>query len=230
MTLWRDFSATPLEFLNSIETAEWPPHSPPSLGLHSMWDTGRASIVEILGIAHETEEICVRVWVPIGPAGTGWVKIAAGCPSRGAGTNVTVKYTDLFPDDTAVRVVTHPDELVRVGNKKEVARRILHTATTARPTLTVRPHPTVSDKANQLAQLMEGRSYTAFTDGSYSELPTASEYIFSERPQRTIHGASLVLVPEGGDHPPIVLHLSHDDNLGADCAFPMELIPFVLAL
>ena len=30
-------------------------------------------------------------------------------------------------------------------------------------------------------------------------------------------------------HRPIVLHLSHDDHLGADCAFPMELIPLTLA-
>ena len=86
------------------------PATPPTLSLHSMWATGPASLLEILGIMPESDSICVRVWVPIeGLTQAGWFKIAADCPSRGAGTTVTVRYSDLFSADTAVRVITHPD-------------------------------------------------------------------------------------------------------------------------
>ena len=34
--LWRDFSETPLEFINHLEQEETPPQEPPILGIHTM--------------------------------------------------------------------------------------------------------------------------------------------------------------------------------------------------
>ena len=103
-------------------------------------------------------------------------------------------------------------------------------ATTARPQQHVARGKNLSNYASILIEAMGGRQYSIYTDGSFKSLPTAEEALFSEVAIKSKHGASMVFMPSAIGAPPIVLHMAHDDHLGADCAFPMELVPLTLAL
>jgi hypothetical protein len=229
--LWRDFSDTPLEFINRLENDESPPQEPPIIGIHTMWRIADGHVAEILGIMRDDGQFCVRIWIPIGLFRRGgMLRIHTSTPSRGAGTPLTMSHGELFMGEAAHRVITYPDEVVTLDGNTTVTRRILSWATTAIPRVHTPCQRTASPFANTIATAMAGRVCRVYTDGSYKALHSREELLFSEPPAIVKHGASLVLIPEDHEDDPIVFHISHHDSLAAVCAFPMELIPLTLAL
>ena len=64
-TLWRDFTDTPLEFLNRIEQDPQPPQLPSVLGIHSLWRKDDKKVIEILGVMRGSDDICIRIWISL---------------------------------------------------------------------------------------------------------------------------------------------------------------------
>ena len=155
---------------------------PPPLGVHSMWIMADGSVVEVLGILRFNGTVSIRIWQPVGgPLYEGcWLRIADGCLSRGAGTTTSAKFEDLFAAPEALRILSHPDELMIIGGHTEVVRRVLNWAPTSRPVVYDSFRNAPSPIARSLARAMKGQPYTAFTDGSYKEFPSTAECLFSE--------------------------------------------------
>jgi hypothetical protein len=111
---WRDLRETLLHFLNGYELPDEPPPGPPPLAIHSTWLSPDTSVVEILGYTEEEGQVCIRIWVPVTEGiGSGTLlKIHAQTPSRGAGSPLSAPLTAIFTGDLAVRIFTHPDEII----------------------------------------------------------------------------------------------------------------------
>jgi hypothetical protein len=174
-------------------------------------------------------------WVcPLGIRLGATLHLAADSSALGAGTDLLLRYEDVWPTQISTRAVLETDEQSpRKSNERKLVREFQQLSPSQVPT----PIKTVTP-AEEIVQWLKDNGldeggYEIFTDGSWTDRTPWLQHMFhGSNPKENSASASIVCLHIGEarwTEPGLIIHIAPSDGLGLASGYPAELSALLCA-
>jgi hypothetical protein len=236
---WTDTGLLGLNHLDQLLETRLPEHRPITLRPGTCWTVADGSVLEYIGklAVAEGPELMFKRWTSTAGQRIGsTLRLAEDSAPLGAGTELLLRYEDVWPNTTATRAILSSDAS-RPRGTKGIERTLVREFTQLAPSLDTAP-PKVRTRAEDIVEWLrdnglEEGAYEIFTDGSWKDhTPWLQRLFHGSNPGDTVAAAAVVCLHVGEDRwtkPGLLTHIGPSTGLELTSGYPAELSALLCA-